>query len=249
LSAQPRESKREARERLAAERKAQAAAQRRRERIQRLALFGVVAAVVIAVVVVVIINSNRVDTSGSNPAGTDDTYGVVVGDGPVRVEVYEDFQCPACATFEQQGGGEALDELASDGDATVVYYPLSFLDANLGNDSSSRAANASGCVADQGGTDAFVEFHGAVFANQPAEEGTGFTDDQLIEFGGDAGVEGDAFTSCVEDRDFSGWVSRVAGQGREANVVQTPTILVAGEELARNAYNPEGLRAAVEAAS
>ena len=179
MSGQPRESKRQARERLAAERTAQAAAQRRRERIQRIALFGVVVAIVIAVVVVVVINSNRVDTSGANPAGTDDTYGVVVGDGPVRVDVYEDFQCPACATFEQQGGGEALAELATSGAATVVYYPLSFLDGNLGNDSSSRAANASGCAVDEGGTDAFVDFHNAVFANQPEEEGTGFTDDQL----------------------------------------------------------------------
>ena len=77
--------------------------------------------------------------------------------------------------------------LVSAGTARIVYYPLSFLDRQLGNDSSLRAANAAGCAQDAG---AFAAYHDTVFANQPEREGDGYTDEELLQFGRDAGIEG-----------------------------------------------------------
>ena len=47
-----------------------------------------------------------------------------------------------------------------------------FLDDNLRNDSSTRAANAAFCASDAG---KFQEFHNTIFPNQPATEGDGWS--------------------------------------------------------------------------
>ena len=64
------------------------------------------------------------------------------------LDLYEDFQCPICAEFEQRFGAD-ITSLAEKGQVKLVYHTLSFLDDNLRNDSSNRAANAAACAADQ----------------------------------------------------------------------------------------------------
>ncbi len=222
--------KREARERLAAERAAAAAAQRRKDRLVR---GGIVALIVIVVVgigaIVVLTRKTTVDPNAAKPAGVLANYGVPSGTAskPV-VDLYEDFQCPICKHFEDTIGATVEEQVAK-GNIKVVYHPLHFLDDNLGNDSSFRAANASGCAQDQG---KFVEFHDTVYKNQPSKEGAGYTDAQLIEFGRTAGVpDMDTFTKCVQDQHFKGWVDAVAAQGQSAGITGTPTYLVDGKKI------------------
>ena len=62
----------------------------------------------------------------------------MIGDGPVDVTLWEDFQCPNCKDFEAENGA-MLDHLVTDGDITLTIHPLSFLDSSLGNDSSVQA--------------------------------------------------------------------------------------------------------------
>ena len=91
------------------------------------------------------------------------------------LDLWVDFQCPACASFEG-AFGDQMAEMAEANEAKLVVHVLSFLDKNLGNDSSNRAANAAFCAADQ---DRFLEYHQTTFAEQPEQEGTGYTDAQL----------------------------------------------------------------------
>jgi protein-disulfide isomerase len=238
-----RENRRAARERMAAERDAQQAAERRRERVIRIGIIAGVLVLVAGVTFLVWWN-NRLADSFARPAGANELGGIVVGSGPVELANWEDFQCPACKLFED-AAGDTITELIDAGDITAVYYPLSFLDANLGNDASARAANASGCAADAG---KFKEFHDTVFANQPEVEGTGYTDEQLKEFGAQSGIEGDAkatFDGCVDDQTFSEWVRLVAKSGRDAGITSTPTVQVNGEDLARELYTADGIKQAV----
>ena len=153
--------------------------------------------------------------------------GCRTAEAPV-LELYEDFQCPICKTFEE-AFGSTLAELISSEAVRVVYYPLSFLDRQLDNDSSLRAANAAGCAQD---ASAFAAFHDTVFANQPAREGDGYTDEQLLQFGRDAGIEGDAyvaFETCVQDRTYEGWVQQVQQVANDRPVTGTPTLFLDGE--------------------
>ena len=115
---------------------------------------------------------------------------VTLAPGAPTLDVYEDFQCPACKSFEDQLGS-TVEGLASEGKVKLVYHVKNFLDDNLRNDSSTKAGNAAFCAADAG---KFQEFHDQVYANQPAQEGTGFPDAQLRSFAEAAGIWGPPWT-------------------------------------------------------
>jgi protein-disulfide isomerase len=169
--------------------------------------------------------------------------------GAPTVDLYEDFQCPACAQFESLVGS-TVTGLAAEGKIKLVYHVKNFLDDNLGNDSSTRAANAAFCAADAG---RFQEFHDQVFPGQPAQEGAGFTDAQLTEFAKAAGIEGEAlttWTSCLTSGRYDAYVDSVEAKSFEDGVRGTPTVRIDGEEQELNAIvSPEGFTQAVEAAT
>lgn len=236
-------NKDEARARVREMREEAARKERRREQIIR---FGVVAAVLAAVLIVVLAVRSGDDDSGpiATPAGvTEDAGGVplagdAAADAPV-IEVWYDFNCPHCAAFEQMNG-DTLDELAGSGQATVYQRPITFV-APVAD--SQRAANAWGCAVDEG---AGREFSEAVFAAQ----GSGFSNDNLLQIGESVGLTSDSFRSCVEDGTYDRWVEASLNYARdEAQIQSTPTILLDGQELDSAQWTPEGLVAAVEDAA
>ena len=169
--------------------------------------------------------------------------------GAPTLDVYEDLQCPACAQFESIMG-PTIEDLGSQGKAKVVYHVKNFLDDNLGNDSSTRAANAAFCAADAG---KFQEFHNQVFANQPAQEGDGFTDAQLTSFAESVGISGEALTTwqaCVDAGKYVDYVNSVETQSFEDGVRGTPTIRINGEIVELQAIGtPELLTQAIQNAT
>ncbi len=169
--------------------------------------------------------------------------------GAPTVDLYEDFQCPACKQFEELTGS-TVTSLAKEGKIVLVYHVKNFLDDNLRNDSSTRAANAAFCAADAG---RFQEFHDLVFPGQPDREGAGFTDAELLGFAQAAGIDGDAMTtwqSCVEDGRYDAYVDSVEQRSFTDGVRGTPTVRIDGKDQELEAIaSPDGFTAAVEAAS
>jgi protein-disulfide isomerase len=160
--------------------------------------------------------------------------GVVVSEGPVRIDVYEDFLCPYCRRFEEDAG-ETLDALAADGRAQVVFHPVAFLDRLSTTEYSTRAAEAAACAADAG---RFRELARALFANQPEEGGPGLSDDELERLAGEAGVA----TDCLAEHRHRSWVVSVGAAAMTAGVEGIPTVLVDGRQVDAGA---EAIRAAV----
>ncbi|GAB3491675.1 DsbA family protein [Nocardiopsis coralliicola] len=117
------------------------------------------------------------------------------GEKPL-VEVYADFQCPACKQLEV-ASGPAIKELAASGQATVQYRPVSIfaLQQDPISTNSLRAAGAARAAADHG---RFVEFHDLVFENQPTEGQPGFATEDLVDWGKEAGIDDPAFAERVE---------------------------------------------------
>ncbi|WDZ87151.1 DsbA family protein [Micromonospora cathayae] len=177
--------------------------------------------------------------TGANDAGT----GVVAGSGPVTVDVYEDFLCPACKQFEQTTG-PTLDTLIAEGKARVVYHPVAYLNRYSTTDYSTRSSAASGCAAEGG---RYREYAKALFAQQPPEGGAGLDDDKLTEIAASVGIDRDGFASCLREGTFKPWTEHVTEEASRAGVTGTPTILVDGEPVTDR--SPAGLTAAVEAAS
>ncbi len=108
-------------------------------------------------------------------------------DGDTVLQVYFDMQCPVCQQFDAINSGD-LQALAQEPGITVLYQPLSFLDAkSSGTHYSNRAANALMTVADQD-PEHFEAFMTALFQNQPAENSHGITDDQIATLATGVGV-------------------------------------------------------------
>lgn len=244
-------SKKTAREKAAEQRAALEAAERRRDRAVRLSIAGVVL-LVLAGIAGAVLWSTRADEVPTNvalPTGVESTAsGAPAGTATTPViDIYEDFQCPACATFEEQFG-PTLTQIIDEGKARVNFHPMNFLDRNLGNDSSTLAGSAFGCAINAGKT---VEYHSAVFAAQPVGEGTGYTKEQLKAIGAEVGIQGadlETFNSCVDDITFGDWVSASNTEAGNRGVTSTPTMYLNDEKVDLANLNIEDFLARVDAA-
>jgi protein-disulfide isomerase len=178
--------------------------------------------------------------------------GIVVNPGaPATVptlDMYEDFQCPVCARFEQIFGLQIVDMVKAN-QIKLVAHPLSFLDDNLRNDSSNRSANAAACAADAG---RFLQYHAATFQGQPTQEGAGYTDAQLRKFAETAGITGTALTTwdqCYTARSHNQWVESVQTQSEKDGVNGTPTVKLNGKTLNLSGLTQASLAGRVKAAT
>ena len=245
--AQKNESAKSTREKAAEARQAAQAAERRRERTIRIVGGIAVLVVVVGILAIGVIQSRKSDTPTASadsalPTGisADNGYGFQVNTaaGAPSVEIFEDFQCPACANLEQTYG-PMIQQEAADGNIQLTYRPMVFLDNNLNTDHSLRAANAFGCSITGGVGETY---HNMVFGNQPAAGGHGWTDEQLKQFGADAGLTGEAqtaFDKCVDEGTYNGWAQLSNDAAFNAGVSGTPTIFVDGKELPSTALQSE----------
>ena len=117
-----------------------------------------------------------------------------------------DYQCPGCKQAADLWG-DTFHQLAVQGDIVLRFRIRTFLDPGLHNDSSTRAAVAATC-ADVVGR--FIDYHETIFANQPASEGVGYTDQQLrVDFAAQAGINGSDLTTfqhCYDTRQTLAYV-------------------------------------------
>ncbi|WP_083472982.1 thioredoxin domain-containing protein [Frankia sp. R43] len=231
----------ERRERVAAARRAEAAKERRR---RQLIIGSVVAGLlVLAAVIGFAIQSSREESKPvvlpSTATGPDNSIVVGQASAPVTVDIYEDFQCPACGQLEKTTGS-TISDLIDAGDIKVNYHLMSFLGPE-----SVRAANAASAAADE---NKFKPFHDALFADQPTEHTDGYQNDTLIEKGASVGLTSTAFVDAVRNGKFDGYVAKVDESASKAGVTSTPTVLVDSKQLSADQLTPDGLKAAVAAA-
>jgi protein-disulfide isomerase len=181
-------------------------------------------------------DKNKTQDKVINPATATKDFGIVydteVATGkpasdPVTVVAYEDFQCPACLNFEQQSGA-FLTNAVQQGEITMEYRPIAFLDGQSnGNRYSSRAASAALCVLDEAGVKGFKKMHDVLFANQPEEGTNGRTDADLIDYAKQADVTG--IDACIKSERFVPWIGEATDKSRDDKVSATPTVLVDGK--------------------
>jgi protein-disulfide isomerase len=168
-----------------------------------------------------------------------------------QIDIWEDFQCPACRSFEAINN-EYIKKVIVEKKAKVVYHPLTFVGARSTNgvNESVIAANAAACAMDEG---KFLEMHELIYQNQ-GEENTGrFSKEFMIMLGIQAGLSSAKFQDCVSNGKYDDWTEVSASYAAVKNVDSTPTVTVNGKELSRetpdNEYNnPAKFQAALAAA-
>ncbi|GIJ29242.1 membrane protein [Micromonospora qiuiae] len=220
----------------------QLARERRRKRMLWISLGAVVVLVIAGLIGWSVFSGQRGGKFIAPPGANDTGTGIVVGSGPVTVDIYEDYLCPACKRFEQTSGA-TIDQLISEGKIRAVYHPVAYLNRFSSTDYSTRSSAASGCAAEGG---KFTEFGKALFERQPAENGAGLSNDQLIDIGAEVGLDREAFGGCVRDGKYRSWSAHVTDAASRANVTGTPTVRVNGEPV--RDWSPANIIAAVEAA-
>lgn len=206
----------------------------------------ITAAIVAVVVALIAAGAWAISSAGGDddiglvvkPAHTNASYGFdytaadaggTAGTDPVRVVLYEDFQCPACKGFEEQNGAY-LDDLVKKGEITIEYRLYAFLDDQSSTEYSTRSASAAMAVLDKGGAAAFKKFHGLLFANQPPEGGSGLDDETLIDLAKQAGVTG--IDAKIKDQTYAGWVRKAKQAAEDDKVKGTPKIMIDGKSVA-----------------
>ena len=137
-----------------------------------------------------------VTPSGHTPEG-----GVLVGNANASrgMILFEDPQCPYCRQFEELNGPVITTALDA-GELAVEYRMRCFLGPE-----SVRADNALALAAEAG---LFDELRHALFAAQPPEGTGGFTTEDLLRLGAQAGLSGQDFVSGVRTARYEPWVLR-----------------------------------------
>jgi protein-disulfide isomerase len=204
----------------------------------------VMVAFIVVVGVVFSLISNRSNSTAAVPASVSaaDGYGIVLNpNAKPTIDVYVDYQCPACKNFELINGGY-LNEVIAQNKAKVVYHPMTFIGPE-----SILAANAAACAADE---NEFVDMNLALFQNQASSENSGkWQNESLLNLGKSVGINSAKFEKCIKDGNYVKWTGNVSAASAKANVNSTPTIFVNGKQLDRNTEygDPVKFRAALAA--
>jgi protein-disulfide isomerase len=217
------------------------AAQAQQKRLTR--IIGVGAAVLVVVLIgvfVAVLLQNQAGTpttaSTTPPNATASKDGMVVNPGKATagapvVELFFDYQCPVCKQFEGIYGA-SLKSLASSGAIELHYRNMTFLDINLNNDDSLRAGIGAAC-SDFAGK--YSAYHDEIYANQPAKEGDGYTDEMLRatipDTVGITGADLTSFQACYDNQKTKAFVQGMNDSASKAGVNATPTFHVNGKDL------------------
>lgn len=131
---------------------------------------------------------------------------------------YSDLECPFCKQFHP-----TMKQLLKDYGEKVnwVYrhYPLGF------HANAEKEAEATECVAELGGEDAFWSYVDKIF-EKTTSNGTGFALDQLGPLASEVGVNQSTFQSCLDSGKYAQLVKDQIADGTTGGVNGTPSTFV-----------------------
>ncbi len=144
----------------------------------------------------------------------------------VLVEVWEDFQCPACKTYSTDIAPLVVQNYVAPGNIRYVFRHYPFLDDRSASNESDQAANASMCAAEQ---DTFWQYHDYLFANWNSENAGAFSDKRLIAFAEALELDMDAFNACFRENRYKEIIDQDQADGTKVGVTGTPSVFVNGQ--------------------
>lgn len=160
---------------------------------------------------------------------------------PVEVTEYADYQCPACAGFEQVQFPTIYKQLIAPGMVRWRYrdFPLDNLHRNA-----RLAAHAAACANEQG---KYWELHRMIYDRHAewAETNRDMTS-KFHQFAVDAGLNGSAYDDCMASARYAGRIEASFQEGQKLGVPATPSFVI-GNRLYPNALSSDSIRALVQA--
>jgi protein-disulfide isomerase len=189
--------------------------------------------------------------TGSVPGNITDNGAIRIGkpDAKVTIRVVADLQCPACKAFEA-ANSQVLADAMNNGTAAVEYNVIAFLDKASTTQYSSRAANASYCVAESDPSK-YQAWLATMYTQQPAEGGNGLPDDKIIEIAKAAGYTDPSVAQCITDRKYDKYVQDKTQAVLNSGIKSTPSVFVNGKQIdsSQEIFGQGGLAPAIAAAA
>jgi protein-disulfide isomerase len=138
---------------------------------------------------------------------------------PVEITEYADFECPHCADFEQVQLPDFKLRLIDPGKVRLRFRDLPF------HDHSVVAAHAAACADEQG---KYWPANAAIFDHQNDWAFKTNPISALKDAVASAGVDGDAWTKCMESKKYAGRIQASLAEGNQLKVGSTPSFLING---------------------
>lgn len=197
-------------------------------------ILGVAGVILVAIAILIsFVNSGRDPAAIMQQIVHDDSH--VVGEGPVQVVEFGDYQCPACA--QAHPTVQRLKEEYSD-KITFVYshFPLP------GNPNAKPAAEAAEAAAAQG---KFWEMHSKLFESQTQWASVSDPTSLFVQYAEELDLDKDAFTEDVQANAYKDRISRDQSDGYAVGVSGTPTFFINGKQ--QSSFDYDSLKNAIEA--
>jgi protein-disulfide isomerase len=190
------------------------------------------AAIVIGVVIIALARppaSANGDTLLEPPTHytADLTDGDVLGSAtaPVVMQLYADFQCPACKLFVTDRLPSLVNEFVQPGTLRIEARDIDILGTGSPNESLELAVGAA-CAAEQ---DRYWQFHDFVFWNQGRENRGDHNADFIARIATAAEVDRTAWDACMARADMRTAVDAATRAALAAGVNSTPTLVINGQ--------------------
>ncbi|MDD4761971.1 MAG: thioredoxin domain-containing protein [Candidatus Pacebacteria bacterium] len=139
---------------------------------------------------------------------------------PVKIFEYSDLECPYCGRFQETMLNDIKADYIDSGKVAWVYRHLP-LNNHVG---AKKKAEASECVAELGGNEAFWKFADELFKNEQLEVS------KLSELAKSIGVDEKSFSSCLESGKYIPLIDAEAAEAGKNGAEGTPFSLVFNEK-------------------
>jgi protein-disulfide isomerase len=147
---------------------------------------------------------------------------------PVKMDVWSDFQCPACDDFALNVMPQVITQYVATGKVYLTYRDFAFIDSGAADGESHQAAAAARCVGAK-----FWPFHDYLFENQSTtgENSGKFSAAFLASVADAVGADRTAYDACMANGAAAmvAAVNAETAQGQAAGIHQTPTVALDGK--------------------
>jgi protein-disulfide isomerase len=231
---------------------------RKRQQRQRIAVVAVIIGIALLAVAAVTLpgiqkSMQPTPTAGAvtmiTPLARANADGKAMGNpnAKVKIEVWEDFQCPACAQYTENTEMQIVANYVNTDKVYYIFRQFPFIDGGTPGKGgeSDQAANASMCALEQG---RFWDYHDMLFINWKGENEGNLSDSHLLAFAEALGLDMTKFKSCFSENRYYKDIEADFVAGKAAGVDGTPSVFVNGQ-IVKPGYLPsyEDVQKVIEA--
>jgi protein-disulfide isomerase len=154
--------------------------------------------------------------------------GTHLGDpnAPVKMDVWEDFQCSGCLHYSQNIEPSIIQKFVETGKVYYTFHFFLLIDGASTTGESHQSANAAMCANEQSH---FWDYHQILFANWLGENVGSYSDARLVAMAQSIGLDMSAFKKCFKANTYADQINKDFQDGQKMGVQATPAIFVNGQ--------------------